>query len=61
MKKSGQLIHPIGHDRSGQNKWVRDEELISRKAEHLSTTNDLTVHFGQCISTKKDLFVRSNA
>ena len=39
--------HPIGYDRIGQNKSVHDEELISRKSEHLSTTNDLTVHFGQ--------------
>ena len=43
--------------RSGQNKSVRDEELISREAGHLSihlsSTDDLTVHFGQCISTKK--------
>ena len=36
-KKSVLLIHPIGYDRSGQNKLMRDEELISRKAEHLST------------------------
>ena len=36
---------------------LRDEEL--RKAEYLSTTNDLTVHFGQCISIKKDSFVRN--
>ena len=31
------LNHPIGYDRSGQNKLMRDEELISRKVEHLST------------------------
>ena len=36
-------IHPITYDRSGQNKLMRDEELISRKAEHLSTTNDLHI------------------
>ena len=53
------LIQPIGYDRSGQNKSVHDEELISRKSENLSTTNDLTVHFGQCISTKDDPFVRN--
>ena len=56
-KESVLLIHPIGYDRSGQNKSLRDEEL--RNAEHLSTTKDLTVHFGQCISTKKDPFVRN--
>ena len=33
-KKSVQFIHSIGHDRSGQNKSMRDEELI--KAEHFS-------------------------
>ena len=60
-KKSVLPIYPIGYDRSGQKKSVRDEELICRKAEHFSTTNDLTVHFGQCISTQKDLFVRSTA
>ena len=38
---------------------MHNEELISRKSEHLSTTNDLTVHFGQCISTKDDPFVRN--
>ena len=37
MKKSVQLIHPpTGHGRSRQNKSMRDEELISRKAEHLT-------------------------
>ena len=52
-------IHPIGYDRSRHNKSLRDEEL--RKAEHLSTTNDLRAHFGQYISTKKYIFVRSTA
>ena len=33
------LIHPIKYDRSGQNKLMHYKEL--RKAEHLSTTNDL--------------------
>ena len=61
------LVHPIDwdifyfeQDVSGKKKSVRDEELISRKAEHVSITYDLTVHFGQCISTK-DPFVRSAA
>ena len=46
MKKSVQLIHPIGHDRSKQKKSMRDEELI--KAEHFSTKKrDPTVQFGQ--------------
>ena len=36
MKQSVHMIHPIGHDRSRQNKSMRDEELISRKAEHLT-------------------------
>ena len=31
------------------------------EAEHLSTTKDLTVHFGQCISSKNDPFVRNAA
>ena len=56
------LIHPIGYDRSGQNRSLGNEELISRKAEYRSTTNDLTVHFGQFISTKKKgPFVRNTA
>ena len=38
---------------------MHDEELICRKSEHLSTTNDLPIHFGQCISTKDDPFVRN--
>ena len=57
------LIHPIGYNRSEQNKSVRDEELIYKKVEHLSihlsSTDDLTVHFGQCISTKDNPFVRN--
>ena len=53
------LIHPIGYDRGGQNKSVHNEELISRKSEHLSTTNNLAVHVGQCISAKVDTFVRN--
>ena len=61
-KESVLLIHPIAYDRSGQNKSVRDEELISRKAEHLSihlsSTDDLTIQSGQIISAKDDLFVR---
>ena len=44
-KKSVLLVHSIEYDRSGQNKPMRDEEL--RKAEYLSTTNDLKVHIGQ--------------
>ena len=58
-KDSVLLIHSIEYDRSEQNKSVDDEELISRKSEHLPTTNDLTVHFGQYISTKNDPFVRN--
>ena len=46
MRESVLLISPIGYDRSGQNKVVHNEELISRKSEHVSTTNDSTVHFG---------------
>ena len=54
------LVHPIGQDRSGQKKAVHDKELISRKkAERVFITDDLTVHFGQCIPTKDDPFVRS--
>ena len=40
-----QLNNPIGHDRSRQNKSMRDEELI--KAEHVSSTNGPRVQFGQ--------------
>ena len=62
-KESLLLIHPIGYNRGGQNKSVRDEEFTSRKAEHLSihisSTDDLTVHFGQCILTKDNPFVRN--
>ena len=62
-KESVLLIHPIRYDRSGQNKSVRGEGLISRKSEHLSihlsNTDDLTVHFGQCISTEDDSFFRN--
>ena len=47
------LFHPIGQDRSGPNKSVRDKELISKKAEHLSIT------FGQYISTTDDPFIQS--
>ena len=53
------LIHFIGYNRSGQNKSVHDEEIISKNSEHLSATNDLTVHFGKYFSTKDDSFVRN--
>ena len=39
IKESVLLIHPIGYDLRRQNKSMRNEELMSRKAEHLSTTN----------------------
>ena len=58
MKKSVQLIHPIGHDRSRQTKSMRDEELM--KAEHLSTTNDPT-GYNLVKSTKKGPFIRNAA
>ena len=38
---------------------MHEEEIIFRKPKHLSTTNDLTVYFGQCISTKDDPLVRN--
>ena len=53
------LIHPIGYDRSGQNKSLSDKEL--GKVEYLSTMNDLTVYFGECILIEKDPFVRKSA
>ena len=31
------------------------------KQNHISSTDDLTVHFGQCISTKDDPFVPNTA
>ena len=49
----------MGNIRDVSTPKVHDEELISRKSKHLSTTNDLTAHFGQCISTKNDPFVRN--
>ena len=36
------------------------ESLLLLKSQTLSSTNDLTIYFGQCISTKRDPFVRSN-
>ena len=50
------LIHPIGQDRSGQKKSVRDKELISRKAEHLSITDGI---FWSMYLTKDDSFIQS--
>ena len=35
--------------------------LRLKKQDHLSSTDDLTVHFGQCISTKDDPFVQNTA
>ena len=50
------LVHPIEQDipyfeqdMSGQNKSVRDRELVSRKAEHLSITDGIfwSMYFNQ--------------
>ena len=34
---------------------------IFEKQDHRSSTDDLTVHFGQCMSTRDDLFVQNTA
>ena len=58
MKKSVQLIHPIGHGGSRQKKSMRDEELISRNAEHLTIVK---YHTLVNVATKNDFLVWKTA
>ena len=58
MNKSLQLIHPIGHDRSRQNRSMREELIFEKR----NISQSLTVRrYSLVNSTKDDRFVRNTA